>query len=148
MKHRKKNGSALFSNLENNKITKAQIGHIDPQTKALITTKGSKLTGKKITPKLDSCKVNNTNGQWFLTTKTKNHIHGWHFLLLSLAQSTFNYENLGWEVKEQQYTVLNTEVKCMYWLQIPKLLTPSVRNKSEFWLQYLSSIYDTTTLVL
>ena len=88
---------------------------------------------------MDSWQINNADGQWFLTTRTRNHIHGWHFLLLSLAQTTFNYENLGWEIKEQQYTVLNTEVKCLYWLQIPKLLTPSVKNKSDFWLQYLSS---------
>ena len=32
-------------------------------------------------------------------TQIKNHIHGWHYLLLALAQTAFNCENLGWEVK-------------------------------------------------
>ena len=91
----------LIEEVEGSTITKATKGHIDPHTKALIPTKGSSLLGKHIEPTSNGWGIRrNTrgllNGQWHLTTKIKNHIHGYHYLLLSLAHTTFNCENLGW----------------------------------------------------
>ena len=95
------------------KITKANQGIIDPYTKAFIKTKASKYTGKLYT----QCQ-----GISHYAHQAKNHIYGLHYILLGLVTSTYNFTNLGWEIKEIKYDPYTIEIKGIYWLQIPKLM--------------------------
>ena len=53
--------------------------------------------------------------------------------MLDTTSTSYNFTNLGWEVKDTEYNPYTMEVKGIYWLQIPKLLKNNINNKSNYW---------------
>ena len=66
--------------------------------------------------------------------------------MLGTTSTSYNFTNLGWEVKETQYNPYTMEVKGIYWLQIPKLLKGNINNKSNYWKPSLEEAPSSTPI--